>query len=57
MNAETIEVMHGASTDERLRKVRIGGQAVVMVFTGDNALMNMLGGAYIRLKSWVSYLY
>jgi hypothetical protein len=29
----------------------------VMVFTGDNSLMNMLGGVYIRLKSWLSYLY
>ena len=42
---------------ERLRKVRIGGQAEVMVFTGDNFLMNILGTVYIRLKSWLSYLY
>jgi multidrug resistance efflux pump len=42
---------------ERLRKARIGGQAEVMVFTGDNFLMNMLGAFYIRLKSWLSYLY
>ncbi len=42
---------------ERLRKVRIGGQAEVMVFTGDNLLMNSLGAVYIRLRSWLSYLY
>jgi len=42
---------------ERLRKVRIGGQAEVMVFTGDHLLMNMLGAVYIRLRSWLSYLY
>jgi multidrug resistance efflux pump len=42
---------------ERLRKARIGGQAEVMVFTGDNFLMNMLGAFYIHLKSWLSYLY
>jgi hypothetical protein len=36
---------------------RIGGQAEVMVFTGDNPLMNMLGAVYTRLKSWLSYLY
>jgi hypothetical protein len=42
---------------ERLRKVRIGGQAEVMVFTGHNLLMNMLGAFYIRLRSWLSYLY
>ena len=46
-----------AADAERLRKVRIGGQAEVMVFTGDNFLMNMLGAVYIRLKSWLSYLY
>ena len=40
----------------RLRKARIGGQAEVMVFTGDNLLMNMLGTVYIHLKSWLSYL-
>jgi multidrug resistance efflux pump len=42
---------------KRLRKVRIGGQAEVMVFTGDNFLMNLLGVAYIRLMSRLSYLY
>ncbi len=42
---------------ERLRRVRIGGQAEVMVFTGDNVLMNKLGAVYIRLRSWLSYLY
>jgi multidrug resistance efflux pump len=45
------------SDTERLRKVRVGGQAEVMVFTGDNVLMNMLGAVYIRLRSWLSYLY
>jgi multidrug resistance efflux pump len=42
---------------KRLRNVRIGGQAEVMVFTGDNFLMNLLGAAYIRLMSRLSYLY
>ena len=42
---------------ESLRKVRIGGQAEVMVFTGEHALMNMLGAVYIRVRSWLSYLY
>ena len=46
-----------AADADRLRKVRIGGQAEVMVFTGDNFLMNMLGAVYIRLRSWLSYLY
>jgi len=41
----------------RLKGVRIGGQAEVLVYTGDNLLMNMLGAVYIRLMSWLSYLY
>lgn len=42
---------------ERLRGVRVGGQAEVMVYTGDRPLMNFLGAAYIRLMSLLSYLY
>ena len=45
------------SDAERLRKARVGGQAEVMVITGDNVVMNTLGAAYIRLKSWLSSLY
>jgi len=42
---------------DRLGKVRPGGQAEVLVFTGDNFLMNLLGAGYIRLMSLLSYLY
>ena len=42
---------------KRLHGVRIGGQAEVLVYTGDHALMNWLGAAYIRLMSYLSYLY
>ena len=41
----------------RLRGVRIGGQADVLVYTGDNPVMNLLGAIYIRVMSWLSYLY
>ena len=41
----------------RLRLARIGGQAEVMVYTGDNPIMNTLGTFYIHVMSWVSYLY
>jgi multidrug resistance efflux pump len=41
----------------RLKGVRIGGQADVLVYTGDNSLMNLFGALYIRLMSWASYLY
>lgn len=41
----------------RLRGIRIGGQAEVLVYTGNNPVMNLLGAAYIHLMSWLSYLY
>ena len=37
--------------------VRIGGQANVIVYTGDNPVMNWLGAAFIGLTSYLSYLY
>ena len=42
---------------ERLRGVRIGGQADVLVYTGDNPVMNFLGAIFIRVMSYLSYLY
>ena len=42
---------------EVLRHVRIGGQAKVLVYTGDNPVMNLLGSVWTRLKSLLSYLY
>ncbi|HEX6734026.1 MAG TPA: HlyD family secretion protein [Azonexus sp.] len=41
----------------RLRGVRVGGQVEVLVYTGDNVVMNLLGALYIRVMSWLSYLY
>ena len=37
--------------------IRPGGQAEVMVYSGDNFVMNLLGAAYIRLMTLLSYLY
>lgn len=42
---------------EVLDHARIGGQAEVLVYTGDNPLMNPLASAWIRFKSKLSYLY
>ena len=42
---------------ERLRGVRVGGQAEVLVYTGDHPVMNLFGRIYIRVMSWLSYLY
>jgi multidrug resistance efflux pump len=41
----------------RLTRARIGGQADVLVYTGDHPLMNTLAAFYMRLVSWLSYLY
>jgi multidrug resistance efflux pump len=45
------------SEREHLRGVRIGGQAEVMVYTGDHGLMNWLGACFIWVMSYLSYLY
>jgi multidrug resistance efflux pump len=45
------------SERERLGAVRIGGQADVLVYTGDHGLMNWLGQVFIGLMSYLSYLY
>ena len=52
-----VAVEFDPSEHERLRGVRIGGQADVLVYTGDHGLMNWLGGVFIGLVSHLSYLY
>jgi len=42
---------------ERLRGVRVGGQAEVLVFTGDHPVMNWLGAIFMSLTSYLTYLY
>jgi len=41
----------------RLKRAHIGGQAEVLVYTGENPVMNFLGAIYIRVASWLTYLY
>jgi multidrug resistance efflux pump len=52
-----VAVEFDPSEHERLRGVRIGGQADVLIYTGDHGLMNWLGKLFIRLSSYLSYLY
>jgi multidrug resistance efflux pump len=52
-----VAVEFDPSERERLRGVRIGGQADVLIYTGDHVLMNWLAGVFIRLMSYFSYLY
>jgi multidrug resistance efflux pump len=41
----------------RLRNVRVGGQAEVMAFPDPGNPLNPLGRVFLRVMSWVSYLY
>ena len=52
-----VAVEFDPSERERLRGVRIGGQADVLIYTGDHGLMNWLAGVFISLMSYLSYLY
>jgi multidrug resistance efflux pump len=52
-----VAVEFDAEAKSRLRGARIGGQAQVLVFSGDNPMMNWLGALYLRVMSWLSYLY
>ena len=52
-----VAVEFDPSERERLRGVRIGGQADVLIYTGDHGLVNWLAGVFISLMSYLSYLY
>ena len=52
-----VAVEFDPSERERLGAVRIGGQADVLIYTGDHGLMNWLGRVFIGLMSYLSYLY
>ena len=52
-----VAVEFDPSEQERLRGVRIGGQADVLIYTGDYDFMNWLAGVFIKVMSYFSYLY
>jgi len=45
----------GDETDDVL--FQMNGQADVIVYTGDNRLLNSIGAGWIRLMAWLSYAY
>ncbi len=45
-----------SSEDTFQKMIRIGGQADIVVYTGDNGLLNALASFRIRLNSWLSYV-
>jgi multidrug resistance efflux pump len=52
-----VAVEFDPSDRAQLRAAKIGGQADVLVYTGKHGLMNWLGAVYIRLMSYMSYVY
>jgi multidrug resistance efflux pump len=52
-----VAVEFDPSERDRLRGVRVGGQADVLIYTGDHPVMNWLAGVFICLMSYLSYLY
>ena len=52
-----VAVEFDPSERERLHGVRIGGQADVLIYTGEYDLMNWLAGVFIGAMSYFSYLY
>ena len=58
--AQRFTVVIGFDVDQHeslRRQLRIGGQASVIAHSEDHAILNLLGKAYIRLMSWLSYAY
>ncbi|RZT36814.1 HlyD family secretion protein [Cupriavidus agavae] len=42
---------------DTLRGIRVGGQAEVMAFPREGSPLNLLGRAFLRVMSWMSYVY
>lgn len=55
--AQHIPVLIEFSDEESRGFKRVGGQANVIVYTGENAILNTLGKIWIRLISFFSHLY
>ncbi len=52
-----VAIEFDSAEHEALRHARIGGQAEVLVYTGDHPLMNPLSSGWLWFKSKLSYLY
>ena len=52
-----IEIDINAAGADLVRQLRIGGQASVVVYTGQNGLLNLLSKGLIRVRSLASYAY
>jgi multidrug resistance efflux pump len=58
--AQRFPVMIGFDIDQEAvlhRQLRVGGQASVIAYPEGHGMLKLLGKAYIRLMSWLSYAY
>ncbi|MGF1749585.1 MULTISPECIES: HlyD family secretion protein [Vibrio] len=53
---QMLPVMIEFNPEDTKGQLRIGGQADVVVYTGDNFVFNSLGKLWIRFVSWMSYV-
>ena len=53
---QMLPVMIEFNPEDTKGQLRIGGQADVVVYTGDNVIFNSLGKLWIRVVSWMSYV-
>lgn len=56
-NAQRFPVIIEFADDEAKSLRRLGGQADVQIYTGDNWFINGIGWLWVRLLSWLSYVY
>lgn len=56
-DAQRFPVLIKFSDDSSRGIRRHGGQADVQIYTGDHSIVNFLGRIWIRLMSWLSYVY
>jgi multidrug resistance efflux pump len=52
-----VAVEFDAAELPKLSSVRVADRPSVLVYSGNNPVINLLGACYIRIMSWVSYLY
>ena len=56
-DAQRFPVIITFNDDSVLGYRRLGGQADVQIYTGNNWIINALGWIWIRVMSWLSYIY
>jgi multidrug resistance efflux pump len=56
-DSQRFSVVINFADDQAVGLRRLGGQADVIIYTDDNMILNFLGSIWIRVNSYLSYLY